>query len=85
MNDDLRQGVRELLAEVAVQIDRADREEAKFFVAVSFDPATKAMHAYGPHDSPEAALIEAEKMRADMLRHLDPGDRPWEHYVVPVF
>lgn len=77
--------VREFIAEMAVSSLRSIAREASGWVYVIVDDENgKHVHAVGPFDTPEAALLASERQKAED-RRLNPGDPLWTHHVLPLF
>jgi len=86
-NEELLQGVRELIADAHAMSDEADRREAAGWLVVTVDDEDgKVIHAHGDFDTPEQALVYAAKLDAECARQIGGTDEPgWTNTVAPRF
>lgn len=84
MNVDPR-AVRDLLADARLASARADAAEARGWVVVSRDDEYGHLHITGPYETPEAALIAAQRDHEAVNSSLPDGEPGWTHTVHPLF
>jgi hypothetical protein len=84
-NPEHAQMVRELLAEVFVDLHRDRVLAASGWVYVVVDDESgDHVHVVGPFDGPEAAVIASERQKIED-RRMNPGEPLWTHHVLPLF
>lgn len=85
MNDVDPQAVRDFLAEVRWDAERASIGEASGWIVKVRDDEFGSESFYGIYETPEAALLDSHRMHAEVHRGHPDGEPGWTLTVHPMY